>query len=100
MMAVDSVHCSSLHLDWRWSLETCIEQEDEMTRIHKECTGDDTSRTLGGKQTQTSPAESVIRFLFNFLRQYQHSYSHEGNMNENIFLSSMENSFVLKSSIQ
>ena len=48
MMAADSVHCSSLHLDWRWSLETCIEQEDEMTRIHKECTGDDTS--LGGKQ--------------------------------------------------
>ena len=64
-----SVHCSSLYLDWRWSLETCIEQEEQMTRIHEECGGGHTEGRVFSKIINIHLDGKGGRFSFFFSKK-------------------------------
>ena len=49
MKALYSVHCSTLNIDWRWSLETCVDQQDVVTGLFELCGGE---REVGDNTTE------------------------------------------------
>ena len=56
MKALYSVHCSTLNIDWRWSLETCVDQQDVVTGLFELCGGE---REVGVKVMEIS-VQSMI----------------------------------------
>ena len=70
MKALYSVHCSTLNIDWRWSLETCVDQQDVVTGLFELCGGErevGDNTTEGRCLTGHTPGEKETPVFFFYL---------------------------------